>query len=125
MGHQVQNLFFALIKKIFLQTLVEIIYIYHYFLQILGTPWNLHTNKKKKNDNFTYYGVLSKLGKNGAGSLFLEEFLFFRPFSSTLQAEKNQKILTVAYVHIKYSSNQFSGESNPPPVLTVPKKAWS
>ena len=28
-GHQVQNNFFALIKKIFLQTLVEIIYRYH------------------------------------------------------------------------------------------------
>ena len=28
-GHQVQNNFFALIKKIFLQTLVEIIFRYH------------------------------------------------------------------------------------------------
>ena len=28
-GHQVQNIFFALIKKIFLQTLVEIIFRYH------------------------------------------------------------------------------------------------
>ena len=32
--HPVQNIFFALIKKIFLQTLVEIIFRYHYFLGI-------------------------------------------------------------------------------------------
>ena len=30
-GHQVQNNFFALIKKIFLQPLVEIIFRYHKF----------------------------------------------------------------------------------------------
>ena len=29
LGHQVQNIFFALIKAIFLQTLVEIIFRYH------------------------------------------------------------------------------------------------
>mgnify|MGYP006863512247 CR=1 FL=1 len=43
-GHQVQNHFFALIKKIFLLTLVEIIFIYHLnFLEFwdpLGPPTN-------------------------------------------------------------------------------------
>ena len=38
-GHQVQNNFFALIKKIFLQTLVEIIFRYHkIFFRVLGPP---------------------------------------------------------------------------------------
>ena len=38
-GHQVQNNFFALIKKIFLQTLVEIIFRYHtFFFRVLGPP---------------------------------------------------------------------------------------
>ena len=38
-GHQVQNIFFALIKKIFLQTLVEIIFRYHkFFFMVLGPP---------------------------------------------------------------------------------------
>ena len=41
-----------------------------------------------------------------------------------------QKNLMVAYVHIEYFSYQFSEESkgggiHPPPVLTVPKNAWS
>ena len=39
-GHQVQNNFFALIKKIFLQTLVEIIFRYQkIFFRVLGPPW--------------------------------------------------------------------------------------
>ena len=38
-GHQVQNNFFALIKKIFLKTLVEIIFRYHTnFFRVLGPP---------------------------------------------------------------------------------------
>ena len=38
-GHQVQNNFFALIKRIFLQTLVEIIFRYHKsFFRVLGPP---------------------------------------------------------------------------------------
>ena len=38
-GHQVQNNYFALIKKIFLQTLVEIIFNYHkFFFSVLGPP---------------------------------------------------------------------------------------
>ena len=47
-GHQVQNNFFALIKKIFLQTLVEIIFRYHkFFFKGSGTPWGPPTNKMK------------------------------------------------------------------------------
>ena len=47
-GHQVQNHFFALIKKIFLQTLVEIIFRYHKFFlgfwDPLGPPYEQNEN---------------------------------------------------------------------------------
>ena len=53
-GHQVQNNFFALIKKIFLQPLVEIIFRYHkeFFLGFwdpLGPPY-------EQNENFCMWG---------------------------------------------------------------------
>ena len=50
---------FALMKIIFLQPLVDIIFRYHFiFFRVLGPP----TNKMKKNKNFTY-GVLGiKIG---------------------------------------------------------------
>ena len=47
-GHQVQNNFFALIKKILLQTLVEIIFRYHKNLFLgSGTPLGPPTTKMK------------------------------------------------------------------------------
>ena len=52
--------FFAFIKKIFLQTLVEIFFRYHKkYFKFLGSPG---TTKKNKSENFTY-GVLGiKIG---------------------------------------------------------------
>ena len=42
LGHLIQNIFFALIKKIFLQTIVEIIFRYNFFLEF----WDkIQTNK--------------------------------------------------------------------------------
>ena len=53
MGHPVQKFFFALIKKIFLQTLVEIIFRYHKiflgFWDPLGPPY-------EQNENFCMWG---------------------------------------------------------------------
>ena len=56
-------MFFALIKKFFLQTLVEIFFRYYKkYFKIFGTPWDPPTTNKKKSENFTY-GVLSiKIG---------------------------------------------------------------
>ena len=72
-GHQVQNNFFALIKKIFLQTLVEIIFRYHkFFFRVLGPPWAPLRPKWK----FLHVrSWVSKLSKKGALSSFLKEFL--------------------------------------------------
>ena len=46
-GHQIQNNFFALIKKIFLQTLIEIIFRYHSFFYCICPPY-------EHNEFFTY-----------------------------------------------------------------------
>ena len=47
-GHQVKNIFFALIKKIFLQSLVEMILRYHTFFlgfrDSLGPPYEQNEN---------------------------------------------------------------------------------
>ena len=70
--HQVQNNFFSLIKKIFLQNLVEIIFRYHkIFFRVLGPPgapirttWKfLHVRS-----------WISKKCKKGVLSIFLKEF---------------------------------------------------
>ena len=57
------KIFFALIKKIFLQALVDIIFRYHkQYFYIFETPWDPPTTKKKKSENFKY-GVLNiKIG---------------------------------------------------------------
>ena len=55
-------LFFALIKKIFLQNLVEIIFNIIENIFKFWDPWDPPTTKKKKIENFTY-GVLGiKIG---------------------------------------------------------------
>ena len=48
-AHQVQNNFFALSQKIFLQTLVEIIFRYHKFFLRFLYPLGLHY---EQNENF-------------------------------------------------------------------------
>ena len=53
-GHQVENNFFALIKKIFLQTLDEIIFTYHkFFFRGLGPPGAPY----EQNENFYIRGA--------------------------------------------------------------------
>ena len=42
---QYRNIFFAFFKKIFLQTQVEIIFRYHFFLKILGSPYKRKEQK--------------------------------------------------------------------------------
>ena len=59
LGHQVKNIFFAFIKKIFLQTLIEISYKISTLFLSSGTPWNHPTNKLKK---FTYEVLGIKIG---------------------------------------------------------------
>ena len=39
LGHPVQNIFIALIKKILVQALVEIIFRYQEFFRVLGPPY--------------------------------------------------------------------------------------
>ena len=63
-----QKLFFALFKKISLQTLVEI---FLDFWDPLGPSYN--QKKEKKIENFTY-GVYQNMVKKGAWSLYLKEF---------------------------------------------------
>ena len=50
LGHPVQNICFALIKKVFLQTLLEIISRYNGFFLGLGPPY-------KQNESFYICGV--------------------------------------------------------------------
>ena len=72
-GHQVQNNFFALIKKIYLQTLVEIIFRYHKtFFMVRGPPGEPLRTKWKFLHVMSW---VSKLSKKGALSSFLKEFL--------------------------------------------------
>ena len=90
LGHLVQ--FFSLIKKIFFQPLVEIIFNIINILDFLDpSPYN----KKEENGNITY-GVFWKIFKNlDFGFQIFEKGQILRPFGGTLK--------TKLYIYFLYS----------------------
>ena len=106
-------------------------YIFLDFWNPLGSPYY----QKEENENFTYGVRDIKIGEKGVWKNFWKIFKveafgiseprqILRPFSGL--ASSKLQILMVAYVHIKYSTEQFWVESNhphpPPPSLRYRKK---
>ena len=79
--------------------------------------------------------LLENIKNEDFGSEMFEKGKILRTFSGLAPSKLKiftKKNLMVAYVHIEYSTHQFSEESKggwtpppSPPVLAVPKKAWS